>query len=69
MKLAGLLQKYRKGVKALPAKRILEMATIGGAKAIGMEKEIVSIEEGKKADLLILDLDKPNTFPELQDSL
>jgi cytosine/adenosine deaminase-related metal-dependent hydrolase len=67
MKLSGLLQKFRKSVDALPAKKILDMATIDAAKAIHMENEIGSIEEGKKADLVILDLDKPNTLPKIDD--
>jgi len=67
MKIAGLIQKYRKGVHALSAKKIFEMATLGGAKTIHKENELGSIEEGKKADLAILDLNKPNTLPEIDD--
>ncbi|KPL06621.1 hypothetical protein AMJ86_07855 [bacterium SM23_57] len=63
MKLAGLLQKVRKGADALPARDILAMATISGAKALGQEDRIGSIEIGKKADLTILDLDKPHSMP------
>lgn len=67
MRLAGLIQKIRKGVTSLPAKKIFDMATINGAKAIRMEKELGSIEENKKADLVILDLNQPNTLPEIDD--
>ena len=67
MKLSGLLQKYRKGVTAMPAKKILEMATMGGAKSIHMEEQLGTIEENKIADLVILDLNKPNTLPEIDD--
>jgi 5-methylthioadenosine/S-adenosylhomocysteine deaminase len=63
MKLAGLAQKYRKGADALPARDILTMATIAGARALGQEHQIGSIEIGKKADLTILDLDKPHSVP------
>jgi len=67
MKLAGLLQKYQCGVKALPAKRLLEMATINGARALHRDNELGSIEKGKKADLVMLDLNRPNTLPEIDD--
>lgn len=67
MKLSGLLQKYRKGVKALPAKKILQMATIDGAKLLHMDHLIGSIDEGKKADLVILDLERSNTLPAIED--
>jgi 5-methylthioadenosine/S-adenosylhomocysteine deaminase len=48
---------------ALGAKQTFEMATIGGARAIHMEKEIGSLEPGKKADLAILNLDAPHAVP------
>lgn len=56
MRLAGLLQKPIHGPTAMPVKTIFEMATIGGAKALGLDKEIGSIEPGKKADIVLLDL-------------
>lgn len=43
--------------------RVLEMATIGGARALGMEKEIGSLEPGKKADIIIVDMRKPHLMP------
>jgi len=62
--LASILQKVTSGdPTALPAQQALEMATIGGAKAIGMEREIGSIEAGKRADLISIRLDRPNAVP------
>jgi 5-methylthioadenosine/S-adenosylhomocysteine deaminase len=42
---------------------VVEMATIDGARALHMEKEIGSIEAGKKADLILISLDAPNAVP------
>jgi 5-methylthioadenosine/S-adenosylhomocysteine deaminase len=67
MRLAGLIQKVRIGAEALPAKEIFTMATMGGARALGQEDKIGSIEVGKKADIVVLDLDKPHAVPEGQD--
>ncbi len=48
-----------------PAASALEMATINGAKAMGLEKEIGSLEVGKQADFVVFDLDKPRLTPNL----
>jgi 5-methylthioadenosine/S-adenosylhomocysteine deaminase len=48
---------------ALNAKAVVEMATIDGARALHMDKEIGSIEAGKKADLILIGLDEPNAVP------
>jgi len=48
---------------ALHAKAVVEMATIEGARALHMEKEIGSLESGKKADLIVIGLDSPNAVP------
>jgi 5-methylthioadenosine/S-adenosylhomocysteine deaminase len=48
---------------ALNAKSVVEMATIDGARALHMEKDIGSLEVGKKADLVLISLDEPNAVP------
>jgi 5-methylthioadenosine/S-adenosylhomocysteine deaminase len=48
---------------ALNAKAVVEMATIDGARALHIEKEIGSLEVGKKADLILISLDEPNAVP------
>jgi 5-methylthioadenosine/S-adenosylhomocysteine deaminase len=48
---------------ALNAKAVVKMATIEGARALHMEKEIGSVESGKKADLIVIGLDRPNAVP------
>ncbi|NWF55691.1 MAG: amidohydrolase family protein, partial [Syntrophaceae bacterium] len=47
----------------MPAQTVLEMATLGGARVLGMEKEIGSLEVGKKADVIVLDMNKPHLQP------
>jgi len=62
--LAAKLAKITKmDPRALNAQAVVEMATIDGAKAIHMEKEIGSLEAGKKADVIIINLDEPNAVP------
>ena len=64
MDLAAKLAKIAKmDPLALGAKAVVEMATIDGARALHMEKEIGSLEAGKKADLVLIGLDKPNAVP------
>jgi 5-methylthioadenosine/S-adenosylhomocysteine deaminase len=43
--------------------KVLEMCTINGAKALGLEKEIGSLEIGKKADVILVDLRRPHLYP------
>jgi 5-methylthioadenosine/S-adenosylhomocysteine deaminase len=64
MDLAAKLAKITKmDPLALNAKAVVEMATIDGARALHMEKEIGSLEAGKKADLIVISLDEPNAVP------
>jgi len=48
---------------ALNARSVVEMATIDGARALHMEREIGSVEAGKKADLVLINLNEPNGVP------
>jgi 5-methylthioadenosine/S-adenosylhomocysteine deaminase len=62
--LAAKLQKVTAGnPQVLNAGQALEMLTIGGARALGMEREIGSLEPGKRADMIALRLDRPNAAP------
>ncbi len=63
MRTAALLQKALHGPEALPAGRVLRMATIDGARALGLESEIGSLEVGKRADLTLINLDEVHTSP------
>jgi 5-methylthioadenosine/S-adenosylhomocysteine deaminase len=64
MKVATLLQKHlSRDPRALSARDVLRMATINGARALDKEKDIGSLEAGKKADLIIVKLDSPHQIP------
>jgi cytosine/adenosine deaminase-related metal-dependent hydrolase len=54
---------YFHDAKVLPAGKVLEMTTIDAAKALGMDKEIGSLEPGKKADIILVDWFKPHLVP------
>ncbi|QGP93593.1 Melamine deaminase [Neomoorella glycerini] len=63
MRLAALIQKPLHGPTTMPAPLVFEMATLGGARAMGMEKDIGSLEVGKKADLALVSLEGLHTQP------
>jgi 5-methylthioadenosine/S-adenosylhomocysteine deaminase len=64
MKVASLLAKFHHmDAAALDSWDILRMATIGGARAVGLDDEIGSLEVGKKADLVAVRLDTPRMTP------
>jgi 5-methylthioadenosine/S-adenosylhomocysteine deaminase len=64
MRFAALLHKVKTGdPRSLPAATALEMATINGARALGLDKTIGSIEVGKRADLVIVDTGKARMTP------
>ncbi len=67
MRLAALLQKPRCGPTSMSAMQVLEMATLHGARALGLEHDVGSLEEGKKADLAVVDLSDARSTPNATD--
>lgn len=64
MNLAAKLQKVTEmNPEALPAQEALELATIGGARVLGLDQEIGSLEPGKRADLITVSVGHPNAIP------
>jgi len=70
MRLASLIQKPIHGSKAIDAKTMFRMTTIEGAKALHLQDEVGSIEVGKKADLVLIDLDSySNNYSDTDESV
>lgn len=63
MRLAALIQKPFNGPTSMPADKVFELATIAGAKAMGLENEIGSLEIGKKADIVVVDIENWHSQP------
>jgi 5-methylthioadenosine/S-adenosylhomocysteine deaminase len=61
---ASKLQKvHRLDPTALPAPQVLRMATLGGAQVLGMDAKIGSLEPGKAADIIVIEMDKSHWQP------
>jgi cytosine/adenosine deaminase-related metal-dependent hydrolase len=60
---AGLFKDARTDPQMFPAEKAFEMATIGGARSMGMQDRIGSLEVGKRADLVLHDTDRPEWRP------
>ncbi len=63
MRLAALIQKPLAGAQSMPAEQVFKMGTINGARTLGLEKEIGSIEPGKRADLTFIKINQVHAIP------
>jgi 5-methylthioadenosine/S-adenosylhomocysteine deaminase len=63
MRLAAVLQAMRQRPGVLPARDVLWMATRAGARTLGLDDQIGSLEAGKRADLVVVDRDRPHLAP------
>lgn len=65
MKSAALLQKVGlMDAEALPAVKAIKMATVNGAKALGIDDSVGMLKAGMKADLVLVDMKKPHLYPQ-----
>lgn len=70
MRLAALIQKPVHGATTMDAKTVFKLGTIEGAKALHLENEIGSIEPGKKADIVLMNLSSPfNSYTDSNESI
>jgi 5-methylthioadenosine/S-adenosylhomocysteine deaminase len=67
LRLAALIHLPRTGPTSLPAMQVLELATLNGAKALGLEGEIGVLKEGARADVIRVDLSTPHATPNSSD--
>ncbi len=63
MRLAALIQKPLAGAQSMPAEQVFKMGTINGARTLGLENEIGSIEPGKRADLTFIKINQVHAIP------
>ena len=64
MNTAAIIHKYTHNEPTvMSAKEVIDIATIGGAKVLGLDKKVGSLEVGKLADMIIIDLNKPHLIP------
>jgi 5-methylthioadenosine/S-adenosylhomocysteine deaminase len=63
MREAALMQKIRLGADALSAREVVWMATEGGARALGLEREMGTLEVGKRANMILVDQDGVHAIP------
>jgi len=63
MRLAALIHKPNYGSRAMPAEAVVEMATLGGAKALGCQEQLGSLETGKKADVVLINTEQWHVWP------
>jgi 5-methylthioadenosine/S-adenosylhomocysteine deaminase len=63
MRSMALLQKAVHGPEVVPARQALRIATVGGAKALGLESEIGTLETGKRADVVVVNLNALHSSP------
>jgi cytosine/adenosine deaminase-related metal-dependent hydrolase len=63
MRLAALVHKPRRGPRAMPARRVLELATLGGARALGIADRVGTLDVGKLADITVVRTDGVHVAP------